>query len=393
MRGGRQVLVKLGDIAEFVNGGAWSDTEYSPDGIPVVRVTDIRNWTIDLTDCKFLPISAIVKYKKHILEAGDLIISTVGSHPNQPGSVVGRPAIVPAHIGVALLNQNAVRIRANVENVDQRWLGCFGRSSAFRNYIVACARGAANQVRMAIGLLKEMPIELPSLSVQRRIGEVVSAYDELIEVSQEKIRVLESLGRTLYRERFPNDRAAQATLGEFCFLAKDKYLDKSHSDLPLLDLSRIPQCRLAPSDLGGADELKTSRVTFQSGDTLFGSIRCYLHKVVNVSFPGVTNTSVLVLRPLKPVYRTYVALSVSDRHAIRWADTNSTGLKMPVIKWSVFQTMPMKAITDLEAEKFELEVGPILDEIGVLAHQIRNLRNTRDLLLPRLLSGQIALEV
>lgn len=204
---------------------------------------------------------------------------------------------------------------------------------------------------------------------------------------------MEGLGRTIYRERFPNDSGAQATLGDFCFLAKDMYQDPLHGDLPLLDLSRIPQSCLAPSDLGGADELKTSRITFQSGDTLFGSIRCYLHKVVNVAFPGVTNTSVLVLRPLKPVYRAYVALSVSDKHAIRWADTNSTGLKMPVIKWSVFQTMPLQAITDGEAEKFELEVGPILDEIGVLAHQIRNLRNTRDLLLPRLLAGQIALDV
>jgi type I restriction enzyme S subunit len=181
-------LVKLGDIAEFVNGGAWSDTEYSPSGIPVVRVTDIRNWTIDLTDCKFLPLEAVSKYKKHMLQAGDLIISTVGSHPNQPGSVVGRPAIVPSHVSGALLNQNAVRIRANVEDVDQRWLGCFGRSSTFRNYIVACARGAANQVRMAIGLLKEMPVELPPLPVQRKIGEVVAAYDELIEVSREKLK-------------------------------------------------------------------------------------------------------------------------------------------------------------------------------------------------------------
>jgi type I restriction enzyme S subunit len=157
-------------------------------------------------------------------------------------------------------------------------------------------------------------------------------------------------------------------------------------------MARMPSRSLAPSDAGSPAELTTSRILFQSGDTLFGAIRCYLHKVVTAHYPGVTNTSVLVLRPRSPSFRALVAIIASDIDTIRWAETQSTGTKMPVINWGVFQGMPSPIPSKAVAQAFEDIAGPMLDEIGVLATQIQNLRRTRDLLLPRLLSGQIDVE-
>ncbi len=105
-----------------------------------------------------------------------------------------------------------------------------------------------------------------------------------------------------------------------------------------------------------------------------------------------TNTSVFVLRPKQPSFRSLVALIASAPDTIRWADTHSTGAKMPVINWGVFQTMPAPFPSDALAKRFEKLAGPMLDQIGVLANQIQNLRRTRDLLLPRLLSGQVELK-
>jgi type I restriction enzyme, S subunit len=206
MTGNRTKRTTLQTIAEFTNGGAWSQTEYSAEGVPIVRVTDIKNESVDLSDCKFLPKSSLGKYAKHLLRAGDLVICTVGSHPTQPGSVVGRAAVMSDSAHGALLNQNAVCIRSASPDVDQGWLGYFGRSSKFHDYIISCARGSANQVRMAIGLLKEMPVEVPPLPVQRRIAGILSAYDELIENSHRRIKILESMARALYREWFVHFR-------------------------------------------------------------------------------------------------------------------------------------------------------------------------------------------
>jgi type I restriction enzyme S subunit len=214
--------ITLGEIADFVNGGAWNQDEYSIDGIPVVRVTDIRGETVDLSDCKHLPKTSLQKYSKYLLLAGDLVICTVGPHPSQPGSVVGRVAVIPPGAQGALLNQNDVRIRSALPQVSQDWLSYLARSKPFHDYIVSCATGSASQVRMAIRLLKQMRLEVPPLPIQRRIAGILSAYDDLIENSQRRIKILEEMARRLYREwfvyfRFPGHegcRLVDSPLGE-----------------------------------------------------------------------------------------------------------------------------------------------------------------------------------
>jgi len=157
------IPVSLGDIVDFTNGGAWSENEYSAHGVPVARVSDFVGNTIDLSICKYLPKSSLAKYSKHRLHKGDLVLATVGSHPNQPNSVVGRPVRVPASADGALLNQNAVRLAPKCSAIDQEFLAFVGQSPYFRDFIVSRARGSANQVRIAIGTLKEMAIRLPPL--------------------------------------------------------------------------------------------------------------------------------------------------------------------------------------------------------------------------------------
>ena len=260
--------------------------------------------------------------------------------------------------------------------------------------------------------MRRFELSLPSLPTQRRIAGILSAYDELIENNQRRIKILESMARALYRERFvhfrfpghESDPRVPSPLGEIpqgwevrklgdlCELRKDPYRDSDHSDLPLLDMARMPTSSLAPSDTGSPAELSTSRILFQAGDTLFGAIRCYLHKVVEAHYPGVTNTSVLVLRPRSPSFRALVAIIASDIDTIRWAETQSTGTKMPVINWGVFQGMPSPIPSKSVAQAFEDIAGPMLDEIGALATQIQTLRRTRDLLLPRLISGELDVE-
>jgi len=271
--------------------------------------------------------------------------------------------------------------------------------TTLRDELKTNAGGAATPIINKTAF-SEIEVSVPPLRVQRRIGSILSGYDELIENSQRRIRLLETMARALYREWFvrenlaeqkPNLNFQNQKFGELCNLVKDPFCLELHNDRPLLDLSRMPQHSLAPGETGPASELTTSRILFQAGDTLFGAIRCYLHKVVAAHYLGVTNTSVLVLRPAKPYLRSLVALIASDRETIRWADTHSTGTKMPVINWGVFQTMPTPVPSVALAERFEAAAGPMLDQIGVLATQIQNLRRTRDLLLPRLLSGQVEL--
>jgi type I restriction enzyme S subunit len=173
MTGNGSKHTTLEEIAEFINGGAWNQTEYADKGVPVVRVTDIKDETVDLSDCKFLPNSSLERYAKHVLRAGDLVVCTVGSHPTQPGSVVGRAAVIPDLADGALLNQNAVCIRSSSPDVDQDWLSYFGRTRKFHDYIISCARRSANQVRMALVFLSKCRLKF---RLFRRNGESLASY-------------------------------------------------------------------------------------------------------------------------------------------------------------------------------------------------------------------------
>ena len=396
---------KLEDVCSQITDGKHGDCQDEPDsGFYFLSCKDVANGKLNYAGARQITEADFHDtHRRTKLEPSDILITNSGT--------IGRMALAPDNDltrrttfqkSVAILKPIASRIAPSFLyygiQADIRRLIEFGSGTAQKNLLLRD--------------LRSFEVKVPPFPIQRRIAGILSAYDELIENSQRRIKILESMARALYREwfvhfRFPGHESVPRApsplgeipqgwevkkLGDLCELRKDPYRESDNPGLPLLDMARMPSRTLAPSETGTPSELTTSRILFQKGDTLFGAIRCYLHKVVAAHYPGVTNTSVLVLRPRSPAFRALVSIVASDIETIRWAETQSTGTKMPVINWGVFQGMPAPIPTKALAQKFEDIAGPMLDEIGILATQIQNLRRTRDLLLPRLLSGQIDVE-
>ena len=195
--------VKLGELCSFINGGAWSDKEYAPEGIPVLKVTNCKNSGFSLSELSYLPYSLEQKYIQNKLQLNDVIIATVGSHPNLVNSSAGRSVIVNSFVEGFYLNQNAVCIRTKNESVlNQLFLGYYSKYYLFQHYIQMRGKGAANQMRIAISAIKEYPMPLPPLSVQHHIATILSRYDSLIENYQKQIKLLEEAAQRLYKEWF-----------------------------------------------------------------------------------------------------------------------------------------------------------------------------------------------
>jgi type I restriction enzyme S subunit len=143
-------LVSIDETCKIINGGSWNQTEYVPNGIKVIKVIKVSNLIndgIDESNLDFLPKEALKKYSKNILNAYDLVITTVGSHPQLRASAAGRGFLIPKKYEGSLLNQNAVCIRTKNENIlHNKYLAYLGRSFIFRHYIQQGGRGAANQI-------------------------------------------------------------------------------------------------------------------------------------------------------------------------------------------------------------------------------------------------------
>lgn len=193
----------LGEICEFINGGAWSDKEYVDTGIPVLKVSNCKPSGFVIDEINYLPFESEEKYQRNKLKVGDVIIATVGSHPNLVDSAAGRTCIVTHLVEGFFLNQNAVCVRTgNPDILDQSYLGYFSKTQEFQHYIQMKGRGAANQMRIAIGSIKEFRIKLPPIEVQKKIAVFLSRYDELLENNQKQIKLLEEAAQRLYKEWF-----------------------------------------------------------------------------------------------------------------------------------------------------------------------------------------------
>jgi len=387
---------QLGGISQIYSGFAFRSQDLSDKGIPVIKIANIQNKQVSPECADYFPEGLWTeKLNRYRLQADDTLIAMTGA-----GSV-GKVGKMPRVKGRFLVNQRVAIVRPDNSRCDPTFV-YFALSQDFYETTLYGLGLGAGQPNVSSKQIGELEIPFPPLPVQRRIAGFLSAYDELVENSHRRIRLLEAMAHAVYREWFVHlhfpapDKLSDCdtgTLGDLCDLAKDAYDNALHSKLPLLDLARIPSRALAPQDAGNPSELTTSRITFKKGDTLFGAIRCYLHKVVFAPYPGVTNVSVLVLRPKRPEFRAFLAVLASGLDSIRWADQHSSGTKMPVINGSVFKTMPVPCPSPTLAAHFESVVGPMLDELCLLSIQNQNLRRTRDLLLPRLLGGQVSLNV
>lgn len=368
----------------MINGGAWKQSEYVNDGIPVVQVSNMKNGTIDIIDLKYISASSYDRYKTHTLKENDLIIATVGSHATQ-ASAAGRATIVKDFAAGMLLNQNAVAIRSKSDALDQKYLGLLGSSIQFQSYLGTAGKGAANQVRIALSSIRQYKCDLPPVKTQQQIADVMSAYDDLIENNRRRIQLLEQAARLLYREwfvrlRFPGHEHVRIKdgvpegwerkkLGEIAPLNYGKALkedDREPGPFPVYGSSGIIGTHAKAIVKG------PSIIVGRKGNV--GSVfwsSCDYHPIDTVYFVESSNCS----------HHLYYAL---QHISFINTDVAVPGLNRDLAHSRII-LIPEPRIHRL----FEENVVPLHEQMDILVKQNLSLTNARDMLLPRLMNGVI----
>lgn len=158
----------LGKLIDYKKGFAFKSNEYAEKGIPVVRVSDFTQKSIDINNCYYMDEDKAQQFDQYKLKTNDIIISTVGSWPNNPLSIVGKVVIVPELADNSLLNQNAVRIRAK-EIKSQVFIFYSLSNQYFSDYVLSGAQGSANQASVTLEHLFNYKIIYPN----NEIGEIL----------------------------------------------------------------------------------------------------------------------------------------------------------------------------------------------------------------------------
>jgi type I restriction enzyme S subunit len=259
----------------------------------------------------------------------------------------------------------------------------------------------------------QLPIRFPEWDKQIRIASILSVYDDLIENNTQRIKILEEMAQMIYREwfvnfRFPgheNGRMVDSELGKipqgwkpsrlgaFCAETR-RAVDPRQVDpeTPYVGLEHIPRKSVALGEWGRAGGVASTKLRFNRGEILFGKIRPYFHKVAVAPVDGVASSDAIVIVPTEPRFFAPVLCCVSSEDFVAEATQTSQGTKMPRANWDVLLKYPLPLPQGELLDRFNSVVEPMFGSIQNLSLRNRNLRATRDFLLPKLISGEIPVE-
>jgi type I restriction enzyme S subunit len=318
---------------------------------------------------------------------------------------------------VVLLSSVAI-LRPNPSIMDSSYLRYYLDAPATRSYLKGSFISGAAIPRIVLKDLKSATVRVPPLPLQRKIAGVLSAYDELIENNQRRIRILEEVARVLYREwfvelRFPGyarvPRVSSplgeipkgwcvASIGDVCERVTDgshfspKSVDEGFPMASSKDLHdwgvTLETCRFIGRD--DFDALVRNGCKPKENDVLVTKDGAnYLkHIFVNRAERDlVLLSSVAILRPNSRVNAHLLAAT------LKWPENRErlknyvTGAAIPRIVLKDFKRFQFVLPSTAVQTEWARIVEPLTALCWTLLDQIENLRRTRDLLLPKLLTG------
>lgn len=401
--------VKLGDIITYNKGYAFKSNEYANKGKMVVRVTD---FTLDsISDNDAVYVAPEDKYRKFIINTGDILIQTVGSWANNPNSIVGKVVRVPAKCDNTYLNQNIVRIIPN-KDFNNTYLYYSLKANNFSLYCVLRGQGAANQASITLDTIFRFKFRAHSFSEQKRIADILSAYDKLIENNNKRIKLLEQMAENLYKEwfvrfRFPGYEHIKfidgipsdwqiLRMSNFCYVTDgthDTPKPVNEGGVPLVTGKCIKNGFIdfnEPYNISYQDhESISKRSGLQTGDILFSNIGTVGTTCIVNYDREFSVKNVIIFKPDNTEISNYLYSWLNSDSIQAIFATQTNGASQQFVGLNFMRRFKILVPNENVLTLYSDRIKPIRAEIVKLHDINNNLIKQRDYLLPRLMSGKL----
>jgi len=193
----------LGELIIHQKGHPFKSKDYQGSGVPIVRVSNFTDNSIDISDLKFVSTEVAQDSQKVELKTDDVVIATVGSWPKNPASIVGKTICVPKEVDGALMNQNSVILRIkNRCEIDQKYLFIALKNKSFSEYLVSMAQGSANQASVTLSDIFSYELEWPSSEVRKEIVNIIDSKNKKIRLNQQTNQTLEQMAQAIFKSWF-----------------------------------------------------------------------------------------------------------------------------------------------------------------------------------------------
>lgn len=388
--------VKFDDYAELKHGHQFRTYDFTDDGIKVFKITQIKaNGETDLSNCDYVDIKRLNEFINFKINKGDILVALTGA-------TIGK--ISRFWVDETVLQNYRVGsfFSKNEEVLSKEFLYQFLRSNYFFFQIIARQTQSAQQ-NIGKEEINNMTLFLPNINEQKAIANILTSFDNKIELLKAQNKTLEETAQTIFMEWFGKYQIGDelpegwrvGKLGEVGNIICGKTPSKSNTDfygneIPFI---KIPDMHNKMFILETTDNLSIEGALSQNNKMLPKNSIC-ISCIATVGLVSITtkksqtNQQINSIIPKRLSYREYLYFALTSMKEYL-NDLGSGGTATLNVNTSTFSNLELIIPSEPILQEFHRTQNPFFEKILYNNTQIQTLTQARDELLPKLMSGEI----
>ena len=395
--------VKLGELYEVHNGLSKAG-KFFGEGYPFLTFSTVFNNYFIPKQITDLVQSTEKEQESYSIRRGDVFVTRTSETSDE----LGMSCVALKDYPMATYNGFTKRMRPITNRVFPEYIGYYMRLPSFRGEFRAFSTMTTRASLRNEDLLG-LEVKLPSIEIQKQIADILSAYDDLIENNQKQIKLLEEAVQRLYKEwfvdlRFPGHENTKIVDGvpegwQWCKVRdvadiNSSALPKNYKEdfIDYVDLGSVRCGHIETRTRYNLNEAPgRAKRCAKDGDIIWGMVRPNLKAYALVTNPKETDvfsTGFAVLSAKKVPY-SYLYCAVTQEEFVGYLVNATNGAAYPAVKPVHFEVADILKPYEKVLEQFHSVADLIFRKIEMLDKQNHNLSEARDLLLPKLMNGEV----
>ena len=415
--------VTVADIAEKVAMGPFGSSikveTFVENGIPIISGQHLRGTRLDDSpEHNFIAYDHAQRLANANVQRGDVVFTHAGN--------IGQVAYIPqdSRYERYVISQRQFCMRCDLAKAVPEFIAYYFKSFEGQQKLLANAsQVGVPSIARPVSYLRSLKIPLPPINVQRRIARILGTIDYKIDLNRRVNETLEAMTQAIFKDWFVDFGPVRAQMtqtlpyltSEIWDLFPDSIADDCGPEgwtnttvseiaktrtqsvnpstvsttTPYIGLEHMPRRSIAITEWSDAGKVTSNKSEFKTDDILFGKLRPYFHKVGIAPVDGICSTDIVVVRPQTTDWHAFLLACLSSKSFVDYAAQTSTGTKMPRTSWKLMSQFELWIPPTQIVRAYQDTVQPLIQRIGRNINLSRILRQVRDLLLPKLISGEL----
>ncbi len=376
-------------------------SDYISDGTPVINVRNIGFGNLRSDKLEFVAETTKDRLFAHLIRPNDIIFGRKGA--------VDRHLLATKEHLDWMQGSDCIRLRIETGELNPRFISFAFLRESHKQWMLAQSGNKATMASLNQDIIKRIPIPLPSRVVQDAVVKVLSTYDDLIENNRRRMALLEESARLLYREwfvwlRFPGHEHTRIVdgvpegwerrnLGSVAEVNRQSLTAAHDGEIEYVDISSVtPNHINETTTYNFRDAPSRARRIVQHGDIIWSCVRPNRRSHAVIWQPPsnlIVSTGFAVITP-NELPTSYLYQATTTDAFVGYLENHARGAAYPAVVAGDFERAMIVVPSKMLVASFDEFVKPLLTQTHNLQQQNQKLRAARDLLLPRLMSGEIA---